>query len=145
MTWSNVPIPDTISIPLVIGVALEIFLPMPVLAPSFSLVVLAALLLAISASLIYWSVKEAGSHSIDSPDTLITSGPFSHSRNPMYVSWFLIVIAAFCFTGSLWLILCLAVALPLTHYAAILPEERFLEAQFGVSYLKYRENVGRYF
>ncbi len=145
MTWRNVPIPDTISIPLVICVALEIFKPIPVLAPSFTLMALAALLLAISTSVIVWSVKEAGSHSINSPDTLITSGPFSHSRNPMYASWLLIVIAAFCLTGSLWLIVCLAVALPLTHYGAILPEERFLEAHFGVSYVKYREKVGRYF
>jgi len=144
VAWNNFPIPDTVSIPFVIGVGLEIFLPKAVFNPSFFLMALAILLLVISVSVMVWSVQEVGGHSINSPDALITSGPFSISRNPMYVSWFLVVIAAFGFTGSLWFVLCLAVALLLTHYAAILPEERRLEEQFGDSYVKYCESVRRY-
>lgn len=117
---------------------------MAVFHPSFFLMATAALLLATAVSLMVWSVKAVGGHSINSPDALITSGPFSISRNPMYVAWFLVVVATFCFTGSLWVVLCLGVALVLTHYAAVLPEEKLLKRQFGDSYLKYCESVRRY-
>jgi len=144
VTWKNFPIPDTIAIPLAVGVALEVFLPTAVFDPSLALMSVAVLLLVTAVCLMVWSVQEVGSHSINAPDALITSGPFSSSRNPMYVSWLLVVIAAICFTGSVWFVLCLAVALLLTHYAAILPEEKRLAEQFGASYLKYCESVRRY-
>ncbi len=144
MIWSNVPIPRTISIPLLIGIVAEVLFPIPLLDLSYFFFILAMVLLAIALSSMFWSVREVGKHDISASDALITSGPFSISRNPMYVSWFLVVIAAFCFTGSVWFVLCLAVAWPLTHYTAILPEESVLEERFGDSYVGYCKSVRRY-
>lgn len=144
MTWKNFPVPDTISAPLAAGIALETLFPTAIFDPPPFSTILATALLVAAVSSMTWSAKAAGDHDINSPGTLITSGPFSISRNPMYVSWFAVVIAAFCLTGSLWFVLCLAVAFFLTHYVAILPEETFLEKQFGDSYLEYRKRVRRY-
>ena len=144
MTWSNVPVPDTICVPLLVGIVGEVFWPMSAITPTSSSIVLGIALLTLSIALIYACVEAAGDHTINSPGTLITSGPYSRSRNPMYVSWFLVVAAVLCFTGSIWFVAGLAVAVPLTHFAAILPEEAFLEGKFGDEFSSYREDVRRY-
>ena len=144
MIWKNVPIPETIIIPLTIGIILDFFIPQPLFPSKIFLLVLALILLVSGILLMTWSVREAGLHDMVSPGKLITSGPYSFSRNPMYLSWIFIYFSIFLFNRSVWLLVLFFVAMLLTHYVAVIPEERILKKKFGDSYEEYCNRVRRY-
>jgi protein-S-isoprenylcysteine O-methyltransferase Ste14 len=62
----------------------------------------------------------------------------------MYVAWFALYFGVFLLDPSLWLALLFLPAVLLTHYLAILPEEKVLKRKFGVRYEQYRKRVRRY-
>ncbi len=77
--------------------------------------------------------------------TLITSGPFRFSRNPIYLGTTLLYIgAALSFRLTAALVL-LPIALIVLHYGVIRREERYLERKFGDHYRNYRARVRRWF
>jgi protein-S-isoprenylcysteine O-methyltransferase Ste14 len=77
------------------------------------------------------------------PERLIASGPYEHSRNPMYVS-----------EGTIWLgwtlyygspaVLAAGLALAGAMRYAVGREERTLEHEFGHSWTRYAEQVPRW-
>ena len=144
MTWKNVPIPETIVIPLVVGVIIEIFFSRQLFPSSYFLLVLALMLLIFGLTFMIWSVREVGMLDMVAPERLIKSGPYSFSRNPMYVSWTSIYLSVFFINRSLWLLLLLFVAILITHYVVILREERILRQKFGDQFEEYSERVRRY-
>ena len=75
---------------------------------------------------------------------LIFHGPYRFSRNPMYVSMVMIAcgIGLACDRAAV-MFLALA-ALVLVHFTAVLPEERYLQEQFGEPYSRYKSRVRRY-
>lgn len=98
---------------------------------------------------IYGSAIRAFGHSwrigIDrkSPGSLVTTGIFTWTRNPIYLAFDLLAIAAFLLQG--WLIfLVLAVIIVLMIHEQICREERFLSEQYGDAYHNYSARVGRY-
>lgn len=75
---------------------------------------------------------------------LVTQGPYSICRNPIYVGTFLLAIGAgLCFENLLMLIFCTAAILPV-HLLVVRMEEAHLEAIFGEQYCLYRQRVPRY-
>ena len=144
MTWKNVPIPETIAIPLVIGIIIDRFFPQPLFSSMVFWTVLSVILLILGLILMFWSVRVTGLLDMVSPEKLITSGPYSFSRNPMYLSWFSIFLSAFFINRSLWLLLLFFVAILLTHYVAVLPEERILKNKFGDTFDDYCRKIHRY-
>ena len=81
---------------------------------------------------------------VDAASTLVTSGVFGMSRNPMYVSMALLLCAWTAFLAAP-----LAVLGPIGFVAfidrfQIRPEERALLAKFGQSYQDYRQRVRRW-
>lgn len=80
---------------------------------------------------------------LEKPDRLITDGIFALSRNPIYVS-FAIILAGqfFCFSSPLLLIY--AVAAILLFNRQIKLEEGFLLAHYGAEYSNYCARVRRY-
>lgn len=75
---------------------------------------------------------------------LVTSGPFRFTRNPMYLGFALLYASAAGFGRSWWPLLTLPVVLLVVTRTAIVHEERYLEAQFGVAYRAYLERVRRW-
>jgi len=75
---------------------------------------------------------------------LIFHGLYRFSRNPMYVSMVVIAcgIGLACDRAAVML-LALA-ALVVVHFTAVLPEERYLQEQFGETYSQYKSRVRRY-
>ena len=144
MTWKNVPIPETIVIPLAVGTIIEIFFSRQLFPSSILLLVLALMLLIFSLTFMIWSVREVGMLDMVAPERLITSGPYSFSRNPMYVSWISIYLSVFFINRSLWLLLLLFAAILITHYMVIIREERILRQKFGDQFEEYCERVRRY-
>jgi protein-S-isoprenylcysteine O-methyltransferase Ste14 len=76
--------------------------------------------------------------------TLVTHGVFRFSRNPMYLSLLLLLVAYALRLGA-WLGWAgpLAFGLYVTRYQ-IVPEERALEDRFGERYLEYKRRTRRW-
>lgn len=82
--------------------------------------------------------------SLEPQNTLITSGPFKYSRNPLYLGGnvFIFLGAAFVL-GSLCAILLTIVGLFLTDHM-IAREEEQLERKFGATWNAYAKHVRRW-
>ncbi len=75
---------------------------------------------------------------------LITTGAFAVSRNPIYVSFAIMLIGQFLIYPSWILLLYIAVA-AFTFHRQVLKEEKFLAEQYGEEFDAYRKKAGRYF
>ena len=72
---------------------------------------------------------------------VITEGPYSICRNPLYIgSFFLAIGAGLCFENLLILLLVPAIIIPV-HIITARMEENHLEAKFGEQYLIYKQKV----
>ena len=76
---------------------------------------------------------------------IIRTGPYSLSRNPLYVFSTIGAFGIGCLTGSLGVALLLAIACYITFLFVILAEEGYLENTFGQSYHDYKLEVPRFF
>jgi len=76
--------------------------------------------------------------------SLIAQGPYTRTRNPMYLSMTLIQLGVGVGLGNLWIVLLAGVALLAVHFIAVLPEEAYLAERFGEDYQRYRSSVRRY-
>jgi protein-S-isoprenylcysteine O-methyltransferase Ste14 len=75
---------------------------------------------------------------------LVTGGPFSFTRNPIYLANALLMIAVGLIAGIAWLVLFAIVAAYATQKLAIEREERHLQARFGKRYIDYAKRVRRW-
>lgn len=75
---------------------------------------------------------------------LVTSGPFSFTRNPIYVGNTMLMIGVGLIGGILWFILLAPFAAFATQKLAIEREERHLEMRFGKKYRDYAKKVRRW-
>ena len=76
--------------------------------------------------------------------TLITTGPFRFSRNPIYLSFVLLYAGLAVLFNTLWAILLLPVVLQLMNWGVIEREEAYLERKFGAQYRTYTQRVRRW-
>ena len=108
-----------------------------------------AILVAIGLVIFIWAFISFGNSwrvGVDSqtPGSLVTSGIFAHSRNPIYIFldfWF---IGIFLINGRLIFLIFALVAFAALHYQ-MLREEKFLSQRHGQVYEDYRARTGRYF
>ena len=76
--------------------------------------------------------------------TLVTSGLYRYSRNPMYLGVLLVLIGWALFLGNLVSVLFIVgFALFINRYQ-ILPEERLLQEKFGADFMAYKARVRRW-
>ena len=76
--------------------------------------------------------------------TLVASGPFRFSRNPMYVSMTVCYLGIAIATRVAWFLVLLVPMLVVMHWGVVLREERYLSGKFGAPYDEYRRRVRRY-
>jgi protein-S-isoprenylcysteine O-methyltransferase Ste14 len=76
--------------------------------------------------------------------TLVTTGPFAFTRNPMYVSLAILTIAFALFLNTWWVVLLLIPVLLVVQQFVIVPEERYLRRRFGSEYEAYARRVRRW-
>lgn len=76
--------------------------------------------------------------------SVIASGPFALSRNPLYVGLLALSAGLALLAGSLWALVALPLEWALLRWGAVLPEERYLSAKFGPAYDDYRSRVRRW-
>ena len=76
--------------------------------------------------------------------SLVTSGIYKFTRNPMYVGLLFVITGWAAFLWSLWTLLGpIAFAMYITRFQ-IKPEERVLEGLFGADYASYQSRVRRW-
>ena len=78
------------------------------------------------------------------PDHLVTSGPFSFTRNPMYLGNTLLLIGVGLISGIAWFLLLAVIAAFVTQKVAIEGEEKLLADKFGKRYRDYAKRVRRW-
>ncbi len=76
--------------------------------------------------------------------SLVDSGVFRFSRNPMYVSLLLVLIGWSIWLGSLYNLAVLAMFVSYITVFQIKPEEAVMKSLFGEAYEKYCRNVRRW-
>ena len=76
--------------------------------------------------------------------TLIDSGPFARSRNPLYLGLLAGAAGVALLAGSLWALIALPLEWALLRWGAVVPEERYLAAKFGMAYTEYTSRVPRW-
>ncbi|MEO6471342.1 MAG: isoprenylcysteine carboxylmethyltransferase family protein [Aeromicrobium sp.] len=76
--------------------------------------------------------------------TVVTSGPFRISRNPMYTAFALLCLGGALAIGTWWPIVTLVPALVVIVKFVIRPEERYLSEAFGPDYAAYCQKVRRW-
>lgn len=76
--------------------------------------------------------------------TIITTGAYRFSRNPVYLSVMMIGLGVACAANNLWTALFLPLFAAVVYFTAIRKEERYLEEKFGEAYLTYKRRVRRW-
>jgi protein-S-isoprenylcysteine O-methyltransferase Ste14 len=76
--------------------------------------------------------------------TIVRSGPYRFSRNPIYLAFSVLQLAIACLLNSPWVLGTLAVAIGIMTWVVIPREERYLERKFGAQYLDYKAKVRRW-
>ena len=76
--------------------------------------------------------------------TIVESGPYRFTRNPIYLGMFLGLIGLAIAFDNPWLLMMLAVFAPIIRYGVVAREEAYLERKFGDVYRGYRSRVRRW-
>ena len=100
-------------------------------------------------ALFAWAVvtmrREGASIPTGEPTGLIVvRGPYRFSRNPIYFSMVLLLVAVGVWANSVWFLLFAVGAAGLLSWGVIRPEERYLERKFGDRYGNYKTAVRRW-
>ncbi len=76
--------------------------------------------------------------------TLVVTGIYRFTRNPMYLSLTMLYVGAALLIDSWWPVMLLPLVLVVIDRAIIVREERYLAAAFPVTYAEYRRRVRRW-
>jgi protein-S-isoprenylcysteine O-methyltransferase Ste14 len=133
---------------LVIGMTVGYWLPTRFLSPATAwtlggvLMIAGAVLVASAVGL--FARKGTTVRPDRAPAVLVVDGPFTFTRNPMYLGLTCIYLGVTAGLQSLWALIILPVVLYIIWREVILKEEAFLERRFGSDYLHYKERVRRW-
>ena len=152
MSWLELKVPPPL-VALLVGVLMWLVssLVAPVEVPFTARVGVAVALacaglgLGVSGMVAVWRAKTTMNPTRPSATSaLVTSGAFRFTRNPMYLSLLLYLLAWGVYLSNVLALLFLPVfALYITQFQ-IRPEERALSSLFGQEYAAYRERVRRW-
>ena len=123
--------------------------PMPIFATTAIAVALGLSLAVVAIAVARWgrrTMTAAGTNVRPTrpATTIVTTGPFRFSRNPLYVSLTLLYLGLTTAVNTWWGLVLLVPLLATMHFGVVLREERYLERKFGDSYREYRASVRRY-
>lgn len=81
---------------------------------------------------------------IDRASALVTTGAFSITRNPMYVSMASLLVTLALYLSAPWLFLGPLLFVLFINRFQIIPEERIMAGKFGDAYAAYKSRVRRW-
>lgn len=141
--------PIAFAIALVLAFALNWFLPLPFVPPAIPHIQAGVLLVIGALLIIRWAAvtfRNARTNILTSQaaTTIVSTGPFAYSRNPIYVAALIGMVGAAVAFDSLWFFVALVVVWLVLRHGVIAREEIYLERKFGTPYLEYKSKVRRW-
>jgi protein-S-isoprenylcysteine O-methyltransferase Ste14 len=131
-----------------IGVILHLIVPVEIV-PDFGTWVIGIPLAAVALVLFALSLREFRKY--DTPVrgtepviTIVASGPYRFSRNPIYLSFVLLQLGIALTANSAWILLMVVPTFLYLSFGVIAREESYLTRKFGDEYRRYRESVRRW-
>ena len=76
--------------------------------------------------------------------TIVGTGPYRYSRNPIYLAFSLAQLATAFWADSAWVVVTMIPAILVMSLVVIPREEAYLEARFPSEYLPYKRSVRRW-
>ncbi|MDG7001523.1 MAG: isoprenylcysteine carboxylmethyltransferase family protein [Nitrososphaerota archaeon] len=134
---------------LLLGFVISLFFPTRLSVPRSLLLTLGFVSIvaaSVIGSLAIREMRKAGTSPDPSkpPSKLITEGPFSFTRNPIYLSFALGYVGLTLVFSLSWALPLLIVALILVDRRVVAFEERYLEGKFGIDYARYKSKTHRW-
>jgi protein-S-isoprenylcysteine O-methyltransferase Ste14 len=147
----RVPVPWVFILVYLAGVGVQHFLPIVIPSPDFAWIIRIAgfvfvgvgIAVAFSALGIFRKTRTT-TVPHETPSTLVMSGPYRFTRNPMYVGLTLVYLGVAGTRNEIWPVIVLPLLLAYINFLVIPVEEKNLHGVFGVEYHKYSERVGRW-
>ena len=141
--------PLTWALAVIVGLALDWLLPLPFLPTGLPAALLGAMVFVLALALFAWAIititRAGSSVPTNRPTTtIVDSGPFRFTRNPIYTGMFLGLIGLAIAFDNLWLLVTLVPFVLVIRYGVVAREEDYLERKFGDIYRGYRSRVRRW-
>jgi protein-S-isoprenylcysteine O-methyltransferase Ste14 len=132
---------------ILLGIGLNLPWPVHYVPSTFRL--LGPLVVLCAVMLFLLSVREfraAGTpvRGIERTSTIVRTGPYRFSRNPIYLSHILLILGLSVWLNDLWLLVTLVPAVGFIAVVVIPREESFLERNFHDQYSSYKATVRRW-
>ena len=138
--WRRLPLPEQHVVGLLVGLTLDRL--SSARLPRWSRPI-GPFLAAVGVLVNIAAVRARGADPLESPSTLVRSGPYAWTRNPMYVGWSMIHLGTALVSRSPGMTITWPVSVVLVH-RGIQREERQLVEGFGETFSAYAESVPRY-
>lgn len=112
-------------------------------------VVIGSILVAIGLFVIYWAWRTLAAHD-EHPEpgipteTLVMTGPFKRTRNPIYSGFLLIAAGMAIALNAMAMLIAVFFGVAALTALVIRREEAYLEREFGEIYTKYENRTGRW-
>ncbi len=131
------------------GLALDWILPLPFVPAAVPAGWVGTIVFVLAVGLGVWAIvtmTRAGSNvPTNRPSTtIVESGPYRVTRNPIYLGMFLGQVGLAVAFNSLWLYVTLVPFALVIRYGVVAREEAYLERKFGDVYRAYRARVRRW-
>jgi protein-S-isoprenylcysteine O-methyltransferase Ste14 len=131
------------------ALALDWLMPLPFMPAALPAVWIGAAVFAVALALLasaIATVTRAGSNvPTNRPTTaLVESGPYRHTRNPIYLGMFVALVGLAIAVDTLWLVAALVPFALVIRHGVVAREEAYLERKFGERYRAYRARVRRW-
>ena len=132
-----------------VGVGLDWLYPSPFVPTSVSTAWVGGAIFALGFALAIWAIvtiRMAGTRvETNKPmTTIVSSGPYRFTRNPIYIGMFLGQSGLAVGYNSLWLLATLVPFYFAIRYGVVMREEAYLERKFSKVYLDYKSRVRRW-
>lgn len=93
----------------------------------------------------YYMIKSGTNVDVRKPaNTIVTASVYSYTRNPMYLSMVILLVAFALLFNALWIALVIPFFIYVMQKGVIEREEVYLENKFGDQYLQYKKRVRRW-
>ena len=133
----------------VAGLALNWLVPVPFLPGDLPAGWLGAMVFVLALALFAWSIATMTRAGTNIPTnqpttTIVESGPYRFTRNPIYIGMFLGLIGLAIAFNTIWLLLMMVPFALVIRYGVVAREEAYLDRKFRDVYRGYRSRVRRW-
>ena len=131
------------------GLAVGRLYPLPFIPAIIPHVWVGGIVFALAVALAVWAmatIRRAGTQfDVRKPTTaVVESGPYSATRNPIYLGMFLGQTGIAIGSDNFWILAMLAPFYLVIRYGVVAREEAYLERKFGAVYRDYKSRVRRW-